>query len=74
MKERKCSREYDWIVGLLIETKIKKIALFVNGVDYSKRDFNETCLLLEQDNYMPAYIGDEDGKVLQLHFDKVIID
>lgn len=65
------AKEYNWIINLLIEMKMKGIPLFVNGIDYSHKEFAETCMVLEKDTYMAAYIGDDDGKVIQLHFDKV---
>lgn len=64
---------YEWIINVLQESRMKKVALFVNGVDYTNKDISDVYMVLEGDTYMSDYIGDEEGRIIQLHFDKVTI-
>lgn len=61
-------------LGKLEEIKAAKsrgIPVSVDGILYEAYQPEELALVLEEAEYMKDYIGDDNGKIIQISYDKI---
>ncbi len=62
---------YEWIVSEIKEAEKYGIAVNVEGVNYSSDETKELFYVLEDAVYMKEYLGDSEGRIIQINFDKI---
>ncbi len=62
---------YEWIRSEICEAEKKGIHVNVCGVRYSSDDSQELYKVLEDAVYMEDYLCDEEGRIIQINFDKI---
>lgn len=62
---------YEWIMGEIREAEKYGILVNVEGVNYSSDETVELFHVLEDAVYMKEYLGDSEGRIIQINFDKI---
>lgn len=62
---------YEWISGEIKEAEKYGIVVNVEGVSYSSDETKDLFYVLEDAVYMKEYLGDEEGRIIQINFDKI---
>lgn len=60
-----------WVVREVQEATRRGISVSIDGKMYDFKSPEEVFGVLEEANYMPDYIGNEEGKIVQICFDKI---
>ncbi len=75
MKKRRYNNNkkkmYNWIRGEIRKAEKKGIHVNVCGVRYSSDDTGKLYQVLEDAVYMEDYLCDEEGRIVQINFDKI---
>lgn len=61
----------DWVINEVQAAREKGIQVSVNGILYDFETPEEILYVVEEATYMPDYIGDEEGKIIQICFDRI---
>lgn len=62
---------YEWIISEIKEAEKYGILVNVEGVNYSSEETAELFHVLEDAVYMKEYLGDSEGRIIQINFDKI---
>ena len=62
---------YEWIRGEIKEAEKYGIVVNVEGVSYSSDETRDLFCVLEDAVYMKEYLGDEEGRIIQINFDRI---
>lgn len=63
--------EYEWVIHKMEEAKKRGLKVSVNGVNYSELPKEKLQLFLEESPYMMDFVGDENGHIIAVNFDKI---
>lgn len=63
--------ECDWVICEIEEAKKRGLKVAVNGVNYSDIPKEKMKLFLEESPYMMDFIGDENGRIVAINFNKI---
>ena len=76
MKKSSKTKEsiYHWISDEIRNAEKYGISVNVGGVNYTSDNDNELLLVLEDAIYMKEYLSDDSGKIVQINFDKVVVN
>ncbi len=65
------SSQTSWITERIKNAKEKGIAVFVDGVSYDQIPKDKIPFVFEEDFYMMDFMGDENGHIVEMNFNKV---
>ena len=63
---------YSWLVSEIRDAEASGINIEVDGVRYSLKDTDKLRNVMENHYYMKSYIGDDNGKIVQINFEQII--
>ncbi len=63
--------QYEGLLRELLAYQSKKIDLFLNGKQSTPYEITHACMTAEKGEYMRDYVGDDNGKLIQISFDKI---
>lgn len=55
----------------LREYKNKKVSLLLEGRYSTPQEIANACVVMEEGSYMREYIGNEDGVIIEIRFNKI---
>lgn len=61
----------EWIISEIKEAEKYGIVVNVEGMAYSSDETADLAYVLEDAVYMKEYIGDTEGRIIQINFDKI---
>lgn len=64
-------KQYEGLLRELLAYQNKKIDLFLNGKQSTPYEITHACMIAEKGEYMRDYIGDDNGKLIQISFDRI---
>lgn len=67
----KNKRKYLGLVQELREYSNKQVQLYLEGEQSTPQRIANACLLMEEGCYMREYVSNEDGRIAEIHFEKV---
>lgn len=68
-KEQK--QKYVKLTKELREYKNKQVNLYLEGRDSTPQEIANACVIMEEGSYMREYVGNEDGIIIEIRFDKI---
>ncbi len=70
----KNAEEINWIVDEISQAKEEGLFVVINGIYCeSLEEVDHMLLIREEESYMKDYVGDENGNIIGIAFDKVKI-
>lgn len=55
----------------LREYRSKKVNLLLEGRDSTPQEIANACMVMEEGSYMREYVGNEDGTIIEIRFNKI---
>jgi len=68
-KEQK--QKYIKLTKELREYKNKQVNLLLEGRDSTPQEIANACMVMEEGSYMREYVGNEDGVIIEIRFNKI---
>lgn len=68
-KEQK--QKYIKLTKELREYKNKQVNLYLEGRDSTPQEIANACMVMEEGSYMREYVGNEDGIIIEIRFNKI---
>ncbi|MBR6638414.1 MAG: hypothetical protein IKK96_06090 [Lachnospiraceae bacterium] len=68
-KEQK--QKYIKLTKELREYKNKQVNLYLEGRDSTPQEIANACVVMEEGSYMREYVGNEDGIIIEIRFNKI---
>jgi len=64
-------QKYAKLIKELREYKSKQVDLLLEGRQSTPQQIANACLVREEGCYMREYVGDEDGAIVEIRFNKI---
>ncbi|MBO5278835.1 MAG: hypothetical protein J6B06_05035 [Lachnospiraceae bacterium] len=64
-------KKYEGLLKELLAYQTKHISLMLNGRQSTPYEITYACMAAEEGGYMRDYVGDDDGRLIQISFDKI---
>ena len=68
-KEQK--QKYIKLTKELREYRNKQVNLYLEGRDSTPQEIANACVVMEEGSYMREYVGNEDGIIIEIRFNKI---
>lgn len=64
-------QKYVELTKELREYKNKRVNLLLEGRNSTPHKIANACTVMEDGSYMREYVGNEDGAIIEIHFNKI---
>lgn len=65
-------QKYIKLTKELREYKNKRVNLMLEGRDSTPQEIANACIIMEEGSYMREYVGNEEGTIIEIHFNKIV--
>lgn len=62
---------YEELLKELLVYQSKRISLLLDGRQSTPYEITHACMAAEEGGYMRDYVGDKEGRLIQISFDRV---
>lgn len=63
--------QYEGLLRELLSYQMRRIQLVLNGRQSTPYEITHACMAAEEGGYMRDYVGDADGRLIQISFDRI---
>lgn len=63
--------QYENLLRELLSYQNRRIQLVLDGRESTPYEITHACMAAEEGGYMRDYVGDDNGKLIQISFDKI---
>lgn len=63
--------KYERLLRELIAYQTKEVRLVLDGKESTPYEITYACMAAEEGGYMRDYVGDDDGRLIQISFDRI---
>ncbi len=63
--------KYEGLLRELIAYQTKKVRLVLDGRQSTPYEIAHACMAAEEGGYMRDYVGDDNGRLIQISFDRI---
>lgn len=63
--------QYESLLRELLSYQNRRIQLVLDGRESTPYEITHACMAAEEGGYMRDYVGDDEGKLVQISFDRI---